>query len=296
MPRLSLLINARAGAASSEDPDDLRDALVEAARWAEVRVHAVEDDPAKAARDALDADQPDFIAVAGGDGTARGAAEALAAAQSTAALIPLPLGTANMLPRRLYGSRDARTVLEEAEEFETRPLHAGECGGRLFFIAAIAGFPVMFGEAREAVREGAGGMSDALRSSRAAFASMFKRRLRLAEPGERKAFAVASAALFAPGGVEAVTGGPPLDAGPAQLECLHVRLRDPGQMASVTLAAMMDRWREHDAVHRRWVDGAELRGGGKESLMLDGEPLRLEAPVRFTFQENALTVLAAPDG
>ena len=296
MPRLSLLINARAGAASSEDPDDLRDALIQAARWADVRVHAVEGDPARAARDALDSDQPDLIAIAGGDGTARGAAEALAAAQSQAALIPLPLGTANMLPRRLYGSRDARTVLEEAQGYQTKRLHAGDCGGRLFFIAAIAGFPVMFGQAREAVRQGAGGLSEALSSSRAAFATMFKRRLRLAEAGANKPFAVASAALFAPGGVAAVTAGPPLDPGPAQFECLHVRLRDSGQMASLTLAAIMDRWREHDAVERRWLDAAELRDGRSERIMLDGEPVRLDTPVRFTLRENALTVLAAPDG
>ncbi len=294
MPRLSLLINARAGAASSEDPDDLRDALIQAARWADVRVHAVDGDPAEAARNALDADQPDFVAIAGGDGTARGAAQALAAAQSKASLIPLPLGTANMLPRRLYGTRDARTVLEEAERYEVKPLHAGECRGRLFFIAAIVGFPVRFGEAREAVREGARGVSDAMRSGRAAFATMFKRRLRLAEPGERKPFAVASAALFAPGGVAAVTGEPPFDPGPARLECLHVRLRDPGQMASLTLAAMMDRWREHDAVEHRWLDAAELRDGRSERIMLDGEPVRLNAPVGLTLDENALSVLAAP--
>lgn len=80
----------------------------------------------------------DFVVVAaGGDGTA-----ALVAANlpPQIPLVPMPMGTENLLAHHFGFSRRAERVLETIFFGEDRQLDAGEANGRMFLVMATAGF------------------------------------------------------------------------------------------------------------------------------------------------------------
>ena len=296
MTRLTLVINPHAGAASGEAADALQARLEAAADWAQVRTVRIGSDVAAAVKDALGDGPVDIIAAAGGDGTARAVAEALARLGGKTALIALPLGTANLLPRRLYGDRDAERILAEARDYQPVRLHAGEANGRLFFIAAIAGFPVALAQAREAVRpKGGRRLRRAWRALRASMAGLLTRRLRVRFDDDRGQVSRAASVICVPGGLAAANAAPPAQSGETGLECISVRARSAAQTAGLTLAAITDAWRDHPAVAWRSAHGLTVSRSGAVAIMLDGEPERLGSPVRIQFREAAITCLAAPD-
>ncbi|WP_291842178.1 diacylglycerol kinase family protein [Maricaulis sp.] len=111
--RIAMLANPRSGRLARED-EALLDALS-----AHGSIHAIEqlDGDTAQAVSAIIARKPDAIAIAGGNGTIRAVTEAAVRANCTLPLIPLPLGTANRLPRALYGDRDAMAILDGAGRF-----------------------------------------------------------------------------------------------------------------------------------------------------------------------------------
>ena len=93
------------------------------------------------------------LIVLGGDGTHRAAAEMCST--SGAYLVPLPGGTMNRLPKALYGALSWQDVLGATL---AAPTVQSVSGGRIaempFFVSAIIGNASLFGEAREALRDG----------------------------------------------------------------------------------------------------------------------------------------------
>ncbi|TRO96285.1 hypothetical protein FKB34_04315 [Glycocaulis profundi] len=292
--RIVLLINSTAGTVQRQGGDALVARLREAASWADLDVRDTGDDPAEAARQAC-ADGPDVIAVAGGDGTARCAAQAAHDTECPSALIPLPLGTANLLPKRLYGERTPEQILAEAKDYREVALHAGLINGEVFFIAATAGFPSRLAEAREAARPGGKGgrkLKAAWTKARAALSIAFQPRLRVHVDGSDATFARASAAMIVPGGVEDAFGVSHPHAGPARLETYAFYPRNIGDAASITMMALAQRWREHPRVKQAWADSVGLTGRRSIPIMLDGEPESLKPPVRISLAPEAVRFLA----
>lgn len=290
--RILLLINSTAGSVQRIGHEALVEQLTEAASWSEVEVRSMDDDPLAAARLACE-EAPDIIAIAGGDGTARAAAEAAARTDCPSALIPLPLGTANLLPKRLYGERTAEQILREAEGYKMVKLHAGQLNDSFFFIAATAGFPSRLAEAREAARpDGKGGrkLKAAWTKARAALSVAFQPRLRLRVDAAPE-YARASAVMIVPGGVEDAFGVAHTEAGPARLETFAFYPRNIGDAASLTLMALAQRWREHPRVKQSWADGIILSGRRRIPIMLDGEPDHLASPIHIALKPEAARFL-----
>lgn len=82
--------------------------------------------------------------VIGGDGTLRGVAERLLEAGSVPPLLPVPLGTANLMGRHLGIRWEPANVVQQVRRAvnagKTRQLDAGRANGQLFLLMAGIGF------------------------------------------------------------------------------------------------------------------------------------------------------------
>lgn len=293
MRSLAVILNNRAGRARALSRRQLRDRIKAAAPWADIALFETGRNVAKAAQAACSSGA-DVVAVAGGDGTAGAVLDAARACGCASLMAPLPLGTANMLPRRLYGERSFETVLSELPDYRAVQLHAGEASGRSFYVALMAGAPVRFGQAREALRPSDKGrkLGEAGRRVRQGVSSMIGSRLRLTLDGAQQKVARSGAVIVAPGGFSALRGEqePP---GPAVLEHLVIRPSDPADMALKTasfLTGMPDP--AQSAIVSR--ETAVLSGPRHIHLMLDGEVFKAEGPVRIRLVENAGLFAAPP--
>lgn len=292
MKTLAVVLNARAGQARRMPRADLLDRIRAAAPWADVTIHDASGDIDAATRAAC-ASGADFIAIAGGDGTASAVLDAARRVDCASIMIPLPLGTANMLPRRLYGERGFETVLAETPGYRQISLHAGQASGRVFYVALMAGSPVRFGQAREALRPDPKGrrLGEAARRLRQGVSSMSGSRLRLTLEGAEQKVSRSGAVIVTPGGFSALRGmeDPP---GPAVLEHLVVRPADPADLALKTASFLTGL---PDPAEAALVSkGPSTLSGPKYiHLMLDGEVCKVDGPVRIDLLENAAR-FAAP--
>ena len=294
MKTLAIVLNPMAGSARAFGEDDLREATKAAASWAELEFFDASDDVPGAARAAC-ASGADAVVTAGGDGTAAAVLDAAREAGCASLMVPLPLGTANMLPHRLYGDRDFQTVLAELPHYRAVTLHAGQASGRTFYVALMAGVPVHFGQAREALRpDGAGRrLSEAFRRLRQGLASMARAHMRLKlDDGEHRV-SRSCALVVAPGGFAAVRGSADA-AGPAVLEHLMMKPGDPADFAVKTASFLAGLSTPDDAVllSRR---PAILSGPKRIELMLDGEVFKAKTPVEISLIENAASFAAPAD-
>ena len=292
MGTLAVVLNTRAGRARCLPRAALLDRIKTAASWAQVTVHDASQDIAAATRAAC-ASGAEFIAIAGGDGTAGAVLDAARSADCGSVMIPLPLGTANMLPRRLYGERGFEAVLAETPGYRHVKLHAGQAAGHVFYVALMAGSPVRFGQAREAIRPDPKGrrLGEAAHRLRQGLSSMAGSRLRLTLEGAEQKVSRSGAVIVTPGGFAALRGleEPP---GPAVLEHLVVRPADPADLALKTASFLTGL---PDPAEAAVVsEGPSTLSGPKQiHLMLDGEVRKVEGPVRISLLENA-ACFAAP--
>lgn len=292
MKSLAIVLNAHAGRAQALTRDEMIGRVRAAAPWAELSVFDAGDGVVEAAEAAC-ASGADAVAIAGGDGTAAAVLDAGRRCGCPSVMVPLPLGTANMLPRRLYGDRDFETVLSELPDYRTVRLHAGEAVGRTFFVALMAGAPVRFGQAREAVRPGKGGrrLGEAAHRLRQGLASLTGSRLRLELDGSEQKLSRSSAVIIAPGGFAALRGQDP-PPGPAMLEHLLVRHGDPADLAIKTASFITGLPNLAGAAIGSETPST-LSGPKHIHLMLDGEVLKADAPVTVRLIKDA-AVFAAP--
>ena len=139
MKTLSLVLNAHSGTTRELGREKVLEAVHGSADWAKVIVHDCSETFKERVSKAC-AEPSDYIAVAGGDGTAAAVLNELVRTNCRTPVIPLPLGTANLLPKRLYGARSIETILREAPEYPVEPLHASPC---IFRAAAHVRAPVL---------------------------------------------------------------------------------------------------------------------------------------------------------
>lgn len=289
--RVSLVLNSQSGTARERGAeavlDDIRSAL--GARAA-VTVHDASEDFDGAVKAACATDA-DHLVIAGGDGTAAGVLTGMARSGCTLPAVPLPLGTANLLPRRLYGERSVTDILSELDRFEARPLHAGAVGEQLFFVALMAGYPVRLGQAREALRPDAAGRQPvrALARMRQAAGAYLRSRVRvsLGEGAARK-LPRSNAVLIVPGGIETLTQA--ALPGAAAFDHVTTRTRDVGDTLATLAGFLSAVTRTGDLDCVRSEAAATLSGPNRLTVMLDGEPVTLDTPVSVTLKPDAVRV------
>jgi diacylglycerol kinase family enzyme len=294
MKSLAVVLNSRAGRAQAVPREEMIARIREAADWAELSIFDTADGVVEAARAACSSGA-EAVAVAGGDGTAASVLDAARRSRCASIMVPLPLGTANMLPRRLYGDRDFETVLSEVPDYQTVTLHAGEAAGRTFYVALMAGAPVRFGQAREALRPADSGrrLSEAAKRLSQGISSLAGSRLRLELDGAKQKLSRSGAVLVAPGGFAALRGeiAPP---GPPVLEHLLVRPGDPADLA-LKAASFVSGLPDPGEAAIMSDKPATLSGPRQIHLMLDGEVFKPDGPIEIRLIKDA-ALFAAPPG
>ncbi len=129
-----ILANPKAGARTSVETVDRLATLLESRRFRVQRFGK----PTDLAR-ALESFDGSIraLVMAGGDGTANLVAQM---APPTIPLIPLPLGTENLLARYLGYDRSPKQIAAAIEAGRVERFDAGECNGRLFLLMVGCGF------------------------------------------------------------------------------------------------------------------------------------------------------------
>lgn len=230
------------------------------------------------------AERPDALFILAGDGTLALSAELCG--PDGPLIAALPGGTMNMLPNALNGRRpwpEALTaILETGRELE---VSGGEVGGHGFYVAAILGAPALWADAREAVRKGKLKLA-ALRARRALLRA-FKGRLRFELDGgeRRKAEALT---LMCP----LVSQGLDEDVG------LEAAVLDPrGALDGFRLgvSTLVGGWRDDPSVKIDICTSGTAWAHGRIPVILDGEPRRMDSPVKLAYRPRAFRALVPGD-
>lgn len=297
--RVALIVNSRSGSLVDADAGTAVQSLVDACRSKLIDVFQVADD-FEAACIAADECGADAIAIAGGDGTARSVIQIMAKRGCRAALVPLPLGTANILPHRLYGDRDAETILSELEHYRVGEIDAGLINGQYFIVAAAVGFPAVMGRAREAMRPG--GRRDAItsawRRTRVAFKHMLIPRIRfkMRSGGRVTRFRASGAFIAINDSLSGFAGiEPPQETGKPVLQCIAFRLRGMWDFFGLGIEALV-RGLDHSR-RTRILNGEQVVMTSRRALpvMLDGEPAFAHHHARIRVAPKAIRVLRPPE-
>ncbi|XBQ17103.1 MAG: diacylglycerol kinase family protein [Oceanicaulis sp.] len=243
-------------------------------------------DPGLAARRAID-DGADAIITLGGDGTARSAAQAIYEAESDARLVALPMGTANLLPRRLYSTRSTDDILGALDRLEPAALPGGVVGGEVFLIAAAAGFPTTFARARETARDPSREhrLKTALKRASAGFSEMFASRLRFAADGaENERLDRASGLMLW------------VEENADSFDFAAINIESIAGLAGLALGALSERLRSDERLLLREAQEVSMRSKRAIPLMVDGEPRSCGRKARFNFKPDLIPVLRWPEG
>jgi undecaprenyl-diphosphatase len=245
------------------------------------------DIPARVA-DAL-TDQPDFVAVAGGDGTLRGAAEKLLG--TGVPLLPIPGGTRNHFALAV-GVTDVETAAKAAAGGLVRPFDVGDVNGRCFLNNSSVGLYPKLVTKRESYER-------RMSKQRAQLAAAWEQvrrghRFRLELKGQwHRAWLV-----FVGNGCygehvldftdRETMGGGVLD--------IRVVLADRPLARTRVVLGLLRGLDTSPLVVRDTCDEAELGlATPSVDVALDGEVERLEAPLRYSVRRGGLAVLVPPD-
>lgn len=241
-------------------------------------------DPCKAAREALD-HGADTLITLGGDGTAQAAAQAIHDAKGEARLVALPMGTANLLPRRLYSTRSCDEILAGLCDLDADTLPGGVSGQDVFLIAAAAGFPTTFARARETARDTGrkNRLKAALRRASLGFSQMFSSRLRfVADGAQGETLSKASGLMLW------------VEDGAECFEFTAINVHNLAELPGLALSALYAELRTDDQLLVREASEVRLESSHAISCMLDGEPRTCGRTVTFSFHPALIPVLRWP--
>lgn len=218
-PKALRLLVRRCGPADiaeivTTDRHDIRDCLIDAAALA-----------------------PRAIAIIGGDGTAHAAIETLT--PLGLASIPLPGGTMNRLSARVFGRATLEQCIASLEGGQVRSLAGGRVGDRAFFVAAGFGGWMQLQSLRERLRKPKSitGLRALIRMA----PRQFEDRVSWASDGATSL--CHSTLVVGVGRIDTAFGFGLERHEPALFEAAGADIRDWGDLAWVTGAAALRRWR-----------------------------------------------------
>ena len=225
---------------------------------------------------------PRMLVVLGGDGTIRTAAEACTGSDTY--LLPLAGGTLNMLPRALYG--DDAGWQDALKETLANPVAKGLSGGRvgdeLFFVAAVAGAPGLWMEAREAIREG--DIPNAVGKAGVAFKAMFDTTIQYSISPEVTGDAEI-VAVICPLVSEQMSDSE------QALEAAAIDVENAAELLGLATAAAFGKWRHDQSVTLTKTRQVTVQSSNDIPLFLDGEKVRVGKVAEITFIPRAVTVI-----
>ncbi|MFN3230262.1 MAG: diacylglycerol/lipid kinase family protein [Asticcacaulis sp.] len=277
---IACLINPNSGTVASLGPATVLEEIRRQLPKAQLSVHGDQGSFDEAIKGAL-AIQPDMLLTAGGDGTIRSVAQFTAERQIP--LIPLPGGTMNVTPQRVFGKRTLMEALAGLSEAQVRPLSAGRVGDQIFLAAAAIGPWVRLADIRESIR--CASRWGKLRSSASfLWRKAFQKSVRF-RPEETPftRWQKAEALALAFGSVEQVIGLSPETAsltcpiqGRNPLRAVSLKFQDWGCVVDFAANTLIGQWQEARSVETFRVDTLKVVGGRyRITAMLDGEVLQL---------------------
>jgi diacylglycerol kinase family enzyme len=291
---MTVIVNRSGGAAAKMGdmlPDALEQAFAAAGTTAEISLLKAKQIP-----EAIEATATTGrVIVAGGDGTAAGAAQILAGSDTELGL--LPLGTLNHLARDLGIPADLDEAADIAVNGQPRTIDVGEVNGQVFVNNASIGLYPLMVRKRERLRR-AKGWPKWLSSVPAALAALQRlphHRLRLDwGKGER---AIVTPLLFVGNNVYSLDRGEVGKRGSlseGKLSIYAVAHRRRAALIWFAMRALVGRAeRSLDFETLGECETLTVRSSsGSIEIALDGELRRMDSPLEFRIRPGALTVMA----
>ena len=277
--RVTAVMNTASGSFTPKSASEA-EAIFRGAGLDQATITCVSPDQLESALDEA-VQEADVLVVLGGDGTIRSAAEKCGKGRSY--LMPLPGGTMNMLPKALYGSRDWRAALTDTlAQPHAHAVSGGRAQGHAFFVAAIAGAPTLWADAREAVRSGH--LIEAARRAstamRRGFSEPLNYRFENGVSGSAEAVAVMCPLV-----------SKAMAEDERRLEAAAIDAKTAGDALSLGFHALFADWRSDPKVVRAKVRTLTVTGRGKMPVTLDGERVRLGREVQIEFVPLAFRAL-----
>jgi diacylglycerol kinase family enzyme len=263
---LIVVINADAGRVRKLGPKALRSLL--SRRGPRDLARVVTTDRHDLGRCLLEAAraEPRAIAIIGGDGTAHAAIEALT--PLGVASIPLPGGTMNRLAARVFGRANLEQCVASLEEGQAQSLAGGRVGERAFFVAAGFGGWMQVQSLRERLRKprSVAGLRALVRMAPRQFAD------RVSWASEGATSLSHSTLIVGVGRIDTAFGFGLERHEPALFEAAGADIRDWGDLAWLTTAAMLRRWRRLKSVTALSTRAIKLESNHAGTpALLDGE-------------------------
>lgn len=297
MARMTVIVNRNGGAAAKMGdalPKTLEQAFTAAGTTADISLL-----DAKQIPDAIQtAAKAGRVIVAGGDGTAAGAAQILAGSDTELGL--LPLGTLNHLTRDLGIPADLSEAADVAVNGQPAAIDVGEVNGQIFVNNASIGLYPLMVRKREGLQR-AKGWPKWLSTLPAAFAVLERlphHRLRLDwGKGER---AIVTPLLFVGNNVYSLDRGEVGKRGTltdGKLSVYAVARRRRAAMIWFAMRALVGRAeRSLDFETLGECETLTVRSSsGSIEIALDGELKRMDSPLEFRIRPGALTVMKPSD-
>jgi len=297
MARMTVIVNRSGGAAAKMGdalPKALEQAFAAAGTTADISLLDAKQIPnaietaAKAGR----------VIVAGGDGTAAGAAQILAGSDTELGL--LPLGTLNHLTRDLGIPADLSEAADVAVNGQPAAIDVGEVNGQIFVNNASIGLYPLMVRKREGLQR-AKGWPKWLSTLPAAFAVLERlphHRLRLDwGKGER---AIVTPLLFVGNNVYSLDRGEVGKRGTltdGKLSVYAITRRRRAALIWFAMRALVGRAeRSLDFETLGECETLTVRSSsGSIEIALDGELRRMDSPLEFRIRPGALTVMTPSD-
>ncbi len=275
---IGVIINTASGG-SSEATHEEASTILRSAGVHDAKLWSVDGAGLEAAF--VEASSCDTLIVIGGDGTIRSAAQH--ATFDGPALIPLPGGTMNLLPKALYGDLSwQETLAVTLRNPKKRVLSGGKIGEDRFFITALIGAPALWAKAREALREGA--IDVALEKGAQAVDRMFASKVSY----EFNALHMGSA--------EAITVTCPLISEVLSddrkvFEAAVIDISHAGDMLGLATAAAFGQWRDDQNVAVVATERVKITADTRIPIILDGEPIERDLAFEVEFIPKAFTAI-----
>ena len=279
----SVIINM--GAGSSSDISEEIAEMFKRRNIAEPTIHLVEPEQLGDAFASVKTDGTDLLIIYGGDGTCKSGA--IVAREAGIALVALPGGTMNMLPKALYGTDDWQVALERALSQESpRWQAAGNINDHIFFCGAIIGDPILMSEARESLRDG-----EVIKAVKKlpGIMSAISHGEEFEFTVDRKRFDkdVNALQVYCPYMSAGATS-------PDHFELASVPQLSMSEVIGIGAKAIAQDWRDSGHVKTALARHVTIKGQGAFDILLDGEPEQINCPVNIGLEPQGVLVLA-PD-
>jgi len=278
--KVGVIINTSSGGCDVDSEAELRD-LLEGAGVANCRSWCGGSNQMERVFAEAATLKPEMLVVLGGDGTIRTAAHACTGTGTY--LLPLPGGTLNVLPRALCGDSSWQEALKQTlANPVTMTLSGGRVGDKLFFVAAVAGAPGLWMEAREAIREGE--IFNALGKAGVAFEAMFDTTIQYFISPEVSGEAEV-VAVICPLVSEKMSDSE------QALEAAAIDVENAAELFGLATAAAFGKWRDDENVTLTKTRQVTVQSNRDVPLFLDGERINVGTKAEINFVPEVVTVI-----